>query len=96
MTAVFLPLCTFHFCFATRSQNHDQSVLCFEGDLKRTPLFHIRCWSGRRAGPGSGLAFVLLRPDARVDPTQPAGSREREGDLPQQGKGGGGAGGMSG
>lgn len=48
------------------------------------------------AGPGSGLAFVLLRPDARVDPTQPAGSREREGDLPQQGKGGGGAGGMSG
>lgn len=89
MTAVFLPLCTFHFCFATRFQNHDLSVLCFEGDLKRTPLFHIQCWSRRHPRPGSGLACVLLTPDARVDPTQP----EREGDLPQQGRG---VGGMSG
>lgn len=92
MTAVFLLLCTFLFCY-TKSQTVNPLLWRQSYTDTPPPVPHTVLYSGKLLSSETwpGPACVLLTPDSRLDPTEPAGSVERGRSAPV---GGGGARGM--
>jgi len=68
-----------HFRSAPGFWNHKLSILSCEDSRPPLPMPHTVLYSGKLLSPETrpGPACILLTPDSRIDPTQPAGSGER-------------------